>query len=82
MTDEIDFQELEAPPSAEIIAQLREEADDRDESVGVTFPTDGERKRFVVSPRGTCVLLNDVREDTFNRSVDAEAVAEALRPND
>jgi hypothetical protein len=48
--------------------------------VGVTFPTaDGDRKRFVVSPRGTCVLLNDTREATFNRSVDAAEIAATLQ---
>lgn len=80
MPDEIDFHELDAPPQADKIAQLRDEAADRDESVGVTFPgTEGEAKRFVVSPRGTCALLNDTREDTFNRAVDAEEIADALR---
>lgn len=83
MTDDLEFQELDAPPAAGKIARLREEAADRNESVGVTFPThDDGRKRFVVSPRGTCVLLNDTREDTFNQSVDTEAVADALQTDD
>jgi hypothetical protein len=80
MADTPDMRDLAAPPDADTIADLREEADRLGDSVGVTFPTpDGARKRFVVSPRGTCVLLNDTREDTFNRSVGAEEVAAALR---
>lgn len=80
MTNQVSFQELDAPPGAERIAQLREQAADRDESVGITFPTsDDERKRFVVSPRGTCVLLNDTREDSFNPSVGVEEIAAALQ---
>lgn len=80
MTDEIQYQELDAPPNADKIARLREEAAEREESVGVTFPTpDDVEKRFVVSPRGTCVLLNDVRKDSFNPSEEVEDIAEALR---
>lgn len=79
MSEEIDFSKLDAPPNAETIASLREQAADRGESVGVTFPVDGDMKRFVVSPRGTCVLLNNTREDTFNRSVAAEEIAAALQ---
>lgn len=80
MTDAIDFRDLTSPPDADTIADLRDEASSRGESLGVTFPTaNGARKRFVVSPRGTCVLLNDTREDTFNRSVDADEIAEALQ---
>lgn len=71
--------ELDALPDAELITRLREQAED-DGAVGVIFPTtDGEQKRLVVSPRGTCVLLNDVSEKTFNRSLPAGEIAEALR---
>jgi len=80
MPNAIETTDLTAPPDADMIADLREKASDRGETVGVTFPTpDGDRKRFVVSPRGTCVLLNDTREDTFNRSVDADEIADALQ---
>ena len=79
VSEEIDFSTLDAAPNAEVIASLRDQAADRGESVGVTFPADGDTKRFVVSPRGTCVLLNDTREDTFNRSVAAEKIAAALQ---
>ena len=80
MPDAIEMTDLEAPPDADTIADLREKAGDRGETVGVTFPTsDGARKRFVVSPRGTCVLLNDTREDTFNRSVDATEIVASLQ---
>lgn len=80
MPDAIEMRDLSAPPDAKTIADLRDEASSRGTTVGVTFPTpDGARKRFVVSPRGTCVLLNDTREDTFNRSVEAEEIATALQ---
>lgn len=71
---------LDVPPNAETIADLREQAAAQEKSVEVQFPaTDGETKRFVVSPRGTCVLLQNVREDTFNRSVAPDEIASALR---
>jgi len=80
MPDAIEMTDLAAPPDADTITELRDEAGSSGESVGATFPTpDGDRKRFVVSPRGTCVLLNDTREDTFNRSVEAEEIATALQ---
>lgn len=71
---------LDTPPDASQIADLRERAADENHSVEVTFPSaDGAPKRFVVSPRGTCVVLTNLREDTFNPSVAAEDVAAALR---
>ncbi len=70
---------LSAPPDAELIADLREQAAAQGKSVEVTFPsTDGETKRFVVSSRGTCVILANTREDSFNPSVAAEEIASAL----
>lgn len=80
MANSIDMKDLDRPPDADIITELREQAGNRGESVGVIFPAkDGERKRLVVSERGTCVLLNDTREDTFIPSVEAEEVAAALQ---
>lgn len=80
MPDAIEMTNLSAPPDADTISELREEANSSGVSVGVTFPTpEGDRKRFVVSPRGTCVLLSDTREDTFNRSVDADEIAGGLQ---
>ncbi|MFB6230102.1 MAG: hypothetical protein ABEL04_03005 [Salinibacter sp.] len=79
MDDQIDTHDLDAPPDADLITELRDRAHDRGEAVGVTFPADGGRKRFVVSPRGTCVLLNDTREDSFNPSVGVEEIAAALQ---
>lgn len=71
---------LNAPPDAARIADLREQAADEDRSVEVTFPgPDGESKRFVVSPRGTCVVLTNLREDSFNPSEAAEDIASALQ---
>lgn len=80
MPESIEMNDLEEAPDAETITSLREQAEERDEAIGVTFPTaDGQEKRLVVSPRGTCVLLNDVSEDTFNHSLSAAEIAEALR---
>lgn len=80
MTDTPDMDSLDAPPDADRISALRDTAAAQGEAVGVTFPTsDGTRKRFVVSPRGTCVLLNDTREDSFIPSVEAATIAAALR---
>lgn len=80
MTDQPDVPALDTLPDAETIADLRDQAAARGESVEVTFPTaDDTTKRFVVSPRGTCVVLADTREDTFNHSDAPEDVAAALR---
>lgn len=80
MADTAEMSTLDAPPNAETIADLRDEAARRGTSVGVVFPTAKDaQKRFVASPRGTCVLLNDSREDTFNQSVPADEIADALR---
>ncbi len=71
---------LDAPPDAAQIADLRAQAADDDRSVEVTFPgADGESKRFVVSPRGTCVVLTNLREDSFNPSEASEDIASAIQ---
>jgi hypothetical protein len=71
---------LESPPDAETIVELRDQAAAQDETVEVTFPTaGGDTKRFIVSPRGTCVLLQNTREDSFNPSVAPKDIAESLR---
>jgi len=80
MPTSVDRRDLDALPDESTIAGFREDAADQDASIEVTFPTsDGETKRLVVSPRGTVVLLNDVSEDTFNRSVAPGEIADALR---
>jgi len=80
MSKPTSLSDLDSPPDAETVSELRNRALDRDESVKVRFPTsNGETKRFVVSPRGTCVVLNDTRTDSFNPSVGAKEIAEALR---
>lgn len=80
MPDSVQRRSLDQVPDAATITALREEANEEAASVEASFSTaDGTKKRLVVSPRGTVVLLNDVSEDTFNRSVSAADVAEALR---
>lgn len=80
MTDSTDVSTLDGPPDAAQIADLRDRAADEDASIEVHFPAaDGGTKRFVVSARGTCVILSDLREDSFNPSVTASDIADALR---
>lgn len=80
MPDSVQRHDLDAIPDESTIASLRDEAEAEAVSVEAHFPaTNGEEKRLVVSPRGTVVLLNDVSEETFNRSKTAAQIAEALR---
>lgn len=80
MPDQSESPHLDAPPDADRITELREQAAAEGTAVELRFPTaDGTTKRFVVSPRGTCVLLDDTREDTFNQSVAPEEIAASLR---
>ena len=79
MPDLQDLPTLDASPTAAQIAEMREKAAAEGESVQAVLPTDADvPKRLVVSPRGTCVLLQDTREESFNPSVDAADIAEAL----
>jgi hypothetical protein len=80
MPDSVQRRSLDQRPDEATIGALREEANEAGASVEASFPaTDGTEKRLVVSPRGTVVLLNDVSEATFNQSVSAAEIAEALR---
>lgn len=80
MPDSVQRHDLDAIPDESTIASLRDEAEAEAVSVEAHFPSaNGEEKRLVVSPRGTVVLLNDVSEETFNRSKTAAQIAEALR---
>lgn len=80
MPDAVQRQNLEDIPDEETVTSLREQAEDEAVSVEAHFPhKEGKEKRLVVSPRGTVVLLNDVSEETFNRSRSAAEIAKALR---
>jgi hypothetical protein len=80
MPDSVQRRELDAVPDASTISDLRDHAEADEVSIEAHFPTgDGVQKRLVVSPRGTVVLLNDVSEETFNRSTTADDVADSLR---
>lgn len=80
MTDDADLRTLDTLPTADTIRTLRKQARERGESVGAKFPAaDDTLKRFVVSPRGTCVVLNDTREESFIPSVSAEEIASTLQ---
>lgn len=81
MSTSVDQRALDHIPDADTIRSFREEAEQADASIEATYPATGDtQKRLVVSPRGTVVVLNNVSEDTFNGSVDADEIAEALRP--
>ncbi|PSQ95434.1 MAG: hypothetical protein BRD55_10375 [Bacteroidetes bacterium SW_9_63_38] len=70
---------LDDVPDVSTIASLRDDADEQNSSVEVTYPSEeGTQKRLVVSPRGTVVVLTDVSEATFNRSRSAAEIAEEL----
>jgi hypothetical protein len=72
---------LETPPEAAIIGQLREQAKASGSAVIATFEIGPKEVYYlVVSDRGTCVLLNDgITVETFNRDLDDDNVADALR---
>lgn len=79
MPDSVQRHELDAIPDASTITTLRDKAETEAVSVEAHFPTpESEKKRLVVSPRGTVVLLNDVSEKTFNRSTTADEIANEL----
>jgi len=79
MPDSVQRLELDDIPDESTIASLRDRAEADDSSVEAHVPLPDEHKRLVVSPRGTVVLLNDVSEETFNRSRSAAEIATALR---
>lgn len=79
MPDAVQHQKLDQIPDESTIASLRDKAEAEAVSVEAHFPTEDEQKRLVVSPRGTVVLLNNVSEETFNRSLSAAEIAAALR---
>ena len=80
MSSSVDRRELDDVPTEQAISACRETAAEQDISIEVHFPsTEGPEKRLIVSPRGTVTLLNDVSEDTFNRSMSAAEIAAALR---
>lgn len=80
MSTSVDRRELAQIPDADTIRSLRNDAEQTNASIEVTYPApDDTEKRLVVSPRGTVVILNDVSEDTFNRSTDAAEIADALQ---
>lgn len=80
MSDSVIRHDLDQRPEKSDISSFRTEAEEKEASVELTFPSSqGEEKRLVFSPRGTVVLLNDVSEQTFNRSRSAAEIADALR---
>jgi hypothetical protein len=69
---------LDHAPSADEIASYREEASQQDDSVAVRYPHDDGARELVVSPRGTCVVLeNNTSNDALNPDTATTDVAEA-----
>lgn len=65
-------------PTTALVKTMRSKAERRGEEVTAELPTD-EPRFLVVSPRGTCVVLNkDTRQDTFPPEQDAETIADEL----
>lgn len=79
MSTSVDRHELDHIPDEETIVSFREAADAQDVTIEARYPSVDGEKRLVVSPRGTVTILNDVSEDTFNRSQSAAEIAAALR---
>lgn len=80
MKDTTDATELDSIPGAETIEELRNEASTSGESVATLFPSaEGPPKHLVVSQRGTCVILDETIDESFNPSVSAEEIATALQ---
>jgi hypothetical protein len=72
---------LDAAPDADAIDAYRSEADEAGDSIVVAYPSaDGDDRYLVVSPRGTCAVLDDrsISIDSFNPDIDATEVANAL----
>jgi hypothetical protein len=79
MSDLQELPTLEAAPTAAQITEMREQAAADGATIQVALPTETPPpKRLVVSPRGTCVLLQDTRTASFNPSVPADEIADAL----
>lgn len=77
MTDDAADTAIDEPTTA-LVKSLRSKAAKRGEEVTAELPTE-EPRFLVVSPRGTCVVLNeDTRQATFPPDEDADAVADDL----
>jgi hypothetical protein len=69
---------LDQAPSADEIASYREEASQQDDAVAVRYPHDDGPRELVVSPRGTCVVLeNNTSNDALSPDAPTTDVAEA-----
>jgi hypothetical protein len=69
---------LDTKPTATAIADLRDEANAASEAVAAALPDDADAF-LVVSPRGTCVLLeNYLKRASWPPQEDAETVATEL----
>ncbi|PEN14952.1 hypothetical protein CRI94_01275 [Longibacter salinarum] len=70
---------LDASPTPDGIDQLRTEAQEHAEAVAAALPW-GSDTYLVVSPRGTCVLLDDfVTRDSWEPNKSSETVATELQ---
>ncbi len=80
MIDTAPTHTLDAPPSADDVRSYRQDAADSGDSVVVAYVYDGSDRHLVVSPRGTCVVLEGgTSNDAMNPDTAPEAVAEACR---
>lgn len=71
-------EELDHAPSSEEIASYRKKATEQDGSLVIVYPHGEVKRELVVSPRGTCVVLEDnTSNDALNPDTSPDDVAAA-----
>lgn len=66
---------LDNTPTATAIDELRDEANEISEAIAATLPAEADAF-LVVSPRGTCVLLNkNLKHNSWPPAKDADTIA-------
>jgi len=69
---------LDHAPSSEEIESYRKKATEQDESLVVAYPHGDVQRELVVSPRGTCVVLEyNTSNDALNPDTSPDDVAAA-----
>lgn len=73
-----DVYSLSESPTANAISDLRAEAELESEAVAASIPSASDTY-LVISPRGTCVLLNDyLKSNSWTPQTSAETIAQEL----
>lgn len=70
--------DLSESPTANAISDLRDQAKRGSESVAASIPSASDTY-LVISPRGTCVVLNDdLKRNSWTSETSAETIAQEL----